>query len=34
VAGFDVPYPPAKIEKCFLPDADRILDAVAHSLEY
>ena len=34
VAGFDVPYPPAKIERYFLPDPDRILDAVAHSLEY
>jgi pyruvate dehydrogenase E1 component beta subunit len=34
VTGFDIPYPPAKIERYFLPDADRILDAVAHSLEY
>jgi 2-oxoisovalerate dehydrogenase E1 component subunit beta len=34
VTGFDVPYPPAKIEKHFLPHTDRILDAVAHSLEY
>ena len=34
VTGFDVPYPPAKIEKHFLPHADRILDAVAHTLEY
>jgi len=34
VAGFDVPYPPAKIEKYFLPDPDRILDAVAHVLEF
>jgi 2-oxoisovalerate dehydrogenase E1 component beta subunit len=28
VGGFDVPYPPAKLEEKFLPDADRILDAV------
>jgi len=28
VAGFDVPYPPAKLERWFLPDADRVLDAV------
>ena len=28
VGGFDVPYPPAKLEELFLPDADRILDAV------
>jgi pyruvate dehydrogenase E1 component beta subunit len=34
VTGFDIPYPPAKIERNFLPDADRILDAVARSLEY
>jgi len=34
VTGFDVPYPPAKIERHYLPTADRILDAVAHALEY
>jgi 2-oxoisovalerate dehydrogenase E1 component beta subunit len=34
VTGFDVPYPSAKIERHFLPDADRILDAVARLLEY
>lgn len=34
VTGFDVPYPPAKIEKHFLPDVDRILDAVGRALEY
>jgi pyruvate dehydrogenase E1 component beta subunit len=28
VTGFDVPYPPAKLEEYFLPDLDRILDAV------
>ena len=28
VTGFDVPYPPAKVEEHFLPDLDRILDAV------
>ncbi|MCU1432237.1 MAG: alpha-ketoacid dehydrogenase subunit beta [Actinotalea sp.] len=28
VTGFDVPYPPAKLEEHFLPDVDRILDAV------
>lgn len=28
VGGFDVPYPPAKLEEIFLPDADRILEAV------
>ncbi len=28
VTGFDVPYPPAKLESCHLPDLDRILDGV------
>jgi 2-oxoisovalerate dehydrogenase E1 component beta subunit len=28
VTGFDIPYPPAKLEEHFLPDLDRILDAV------
>ena len=28
VTGFDVPYPPAKLEEHFLPDLDRLLDAV------
>ena len=34
VGGFDVPYPPAKLEEVFLPDADRILDAVDRILAY
>jgi len=34
VGGFDVPYPPAKLEEQFLPDADRILDAVDRVLAY
>jgi 2-oxoisovalerate dehydrogenase E1 component beta subunit len=29
-----VPYPPAKLEELFLPDADRILEAVDRSLAY
>lgn len=28
VTGFDVPFPPARLESVFLPDADRILEAV------
>ena len=28
VGGFTIPYPPAKLEEYFLPDVDRILDAV------
>ena len=34
VGGFDVPYPAAKLEEKFLPDADRILEAVDRSLGY
>jgi 2-oxoisovalerate dehydrogenase E1 component beta subunit len=34
VGGFDVPYPAAKLEEVFLPDADRILEAVDRSLAY
>ncbi|MFR9753465.1 alpha-ketoacid dehydrogenase subunit beta [Nocardia sp. 004] len=32
VGGFDIPYPPAKLEKHHLPDPDRILDAVDRCL--
>jgi len=28
VAGFDTPYPPARLEEAYLPDLDRVLDAV------
>jgi len=34
VTGFDVPYPPAKLEEHFLPDLDRILDTVDRSLAW
>ncbi len=34
VSGFDVPFPPAKLETLYLPDADRILEAVDRSLAY
>ncbi|MGH3094370.1 MAG: alpha-ketoacid dehydrogenase subunit beta [Streptosporangiales bacterium] len=34
VTGFDVPYPPARLEEHFLPDLDRVLDAVDRSLAY
>jgi 2-oxoisovalerate dehydrogenase E1 component beta subunit len=34
VGGFDIPYPPAKLERFFLPDTDRILDAVERSLGF
>ena len=34
VAGFDTPFPPAKVEKLFLPDVDRVLEAVDRSLAY
>ncbi|MPZ83941.1 MAG: alpha-ketoacid dehydrogenase subunit beta [Actinophytocola sp.] len=32
VTGFDTPYPPSKLEDDFLPDLDRVLDAVDRSL--
>jgi pyruvate dehydrogenase E1 component beta subunit len=34
VGGFDTPYPPAKLEEAYLPDADRILEAIDRSLAY
>lgn len=34
VTGFDTPYPPAKLEEYWLPDVDRILDAVERALSY
>jgi 2-oxoisovalerate dehydrogenase E1 component beta subunit len=34
VGGFDTPYPPSRVEDEYLPDLDRILDAVDRSLAY
>jgi 2-oxoisovalerate dehydrogenase E1 component beta subunit len=34
VGGFDTPYPPARIEEEYLPDLDRVLDAVDRSIAY
>jgi len=34
VTGFDTPFPPAKLEANYLPDVDRILEAVDRSLAY
>jgi pyruvate dehydrogenase E1 component beta subunit len=34
VSGFDAPFPPAKLEGQYLPDADRILEAVDRALAY
>jgi pyruvate dehydrogenase E1 component beta subunit len=34
VSGFDTPFPPAKLETVYLPDADRILEAVDRALAY
>ncbi|HLU31787.1 MAG TPA: transketolase C-terminal domain-containing protein, partial [Acidimicrobiia bacterium] len=31
VGGFDIPYPPARLEEQYLPDLDRVLDAVDRS---
>jgi pyruvate dehydrogenase E1 component beta subunit len=34
VGGFDTPYPPSRIEEEYLPDLDRVLDAVDRSLAF
>lgn len=34
VTGYDTPYPPSRMEEDYLPDLDRILDAVDRSLTY
>jgi 2-oxoisovalerate dehydrogenase E1 component beta subunit len=34
VTGYDFPYPPSRVEDEYLPDLDRVLDAVDRSLAY
>jgi len=34
VAGFDTPFPPAKLETIYLPDVDRVLEAVDRAMAY
>ena len=34
VTGYDMPYPPSRVEAHYLPDLDRILDAVDRSLAH
>ena len=34
LGGLNVPYPPSRFEKLYLPDADRILQAVDESVAY
>ncbi|GAB3248608.1 alpha-ketoacid dehydrogenase subunit beta [Alteromonas gracilis] len=34
VGGFDTPYPPSRIEEEWLPDLDRVLDAVDRTFEF
>lgn len=34
VGGYDIPYPPGRAEGDFLPEIDRILDAIDRSLSY
>jgi len=34
VGGYNVPYPPSRLEEEFLPDLDRVLDSVDRSLSY
>jgi pyruvate dehydrogenase E1 component beta subunit len=34
VGGYDTPYPPARIEEEYLPDLDRVLDAVDRAMSF
>jgi 2-oxoisovalerate dehydrogenase E1 component beta subunit len=34
VGAYNIPYPPAKVEDHFLPDIDRVLDAIDRALNY
>ena len=34
VSGFDTPFPAAQLEDIYLPDADRVLDAVDRAMAY
>ncbi|GAA2226066.1 alpha-ketoacid dehydrogenase subunit beta [Herbiconiux moechotypicola] len=34
VSGFDTPFPPAKLETLYLPDADRVMEAVDRVMAY
>jgi pyruvate dehydrogenase E1 component beta subunit len=34
VGAFDMPYPPSRIEEEYLPDLDRVLDAVDRTFAY
>jgi 2-oxoisovalerate dehydrogenase E1 component beta subunit len=34
VSAFDAPFPPAKLETVYLPDADRVLEAVDRAMAY
>ena len=34
VGGCDTPYPPSRVEEEYLPDLDRVLDAVYRTLAY
>lgn len=34
VSGYDVPFPPARLEGLYLPDADRVLEAVDRTMHY
>ena len=34
VGGYNIPYPPSRLEEEFLPDLDRVLDGVDRALAY
>ena len=34
VGGFDVPFPPARLERLQVPDVDRVLEGIQAALDY
>jgi 2-oxoisovalerate dehydrogenase E1 component beta subunit len=34
VSAFDAPFPPSKLEDVYLPDVDRVLEAVDRALAF
>ena len=34
IGGYNIPYPPARVEDAYLPDIDRVLDSVNRVLDY
>ena len=34
VGGYHLPYPPARMESAYLPDVDRVMDAITRTIEF